>query len=63
MRELAEEFGITGVDLEVIGEADYADEHSRCHAFRYTAVSNGPVTLQPEEVARGDWVSVANSVS
>lgn len=58
-RELAEELGIVGVELEVIGEADYADDRSRYHAFRYTAVSDGPVTLQPEDVAWGDWVSVA----
>ena len=59
VRELAEELGIVGAELEVIGEADYADERSRYHAFRYTAVSDDPVTLQPEEVAWGEWVSVA----
>ena len=60
VRELAEELGITGVDLEVVGEADYTDEHSRYHAFRYTAVSDGPVRLQPEEVAWGEWVTLAD---
>lgn len=54
-RELAEELGISGVPLTSLGEADYADEHTRFRGFRYEVRWDGPVTLQPEEVAEGDW--------
>ena len=59
VREAAEELGVHGVELEPLGEADYADEHTRYHAFAYTCVYDGPITWQAEEVAWGDWVSVA----
>ncbi len=59
VRELAEELGITGVELESLGESDYADEHTSYHAFLYAAVWNGPVRLQPEEVDWGGWVTPA----
>ena len=58
-RELAEELGITGVGLTVLFETDYADEHTRFHAFCYECRWDGPVRWQPEEVAWGDWVSPA----
>ncbi len=56
-RELAEELGITGVPLEPIGEADYADVHTRYHAYLFTCTYDGPVTWQPDEVAWGAWVT------
>lgn len=56
VRELAEELGVTGVDLRQVGEADYADEHTRYRAFLYRATWDGPIRMQPEEVAWGDWV-------
>ncbi len=55
-RELAEELGISGVSLEPLGEGDYSDDRTSYHAFCYTALWDGPVTWQPEEVAWGDWV-------
>lgn len=55
-RELAEELGVTGVPLVPVGEADYADEHTRYRAFRYRTTWDGPVRMQPEEVAWGDWI-------
>ena len=58
-RELAEELGITGVDLAALYETDYADDHTRFHAFCYECRWDGPVRWQPEEVAWGDWVSPA----
>jgi 8-oxo-dGTP pyrophosphatase MutT (NUDIX family) len=36
-REVAEELGVTGVRLEPLGEADYADDHTRCRAFLFAA--------------------------
>jgi len=58
LRELAEELGVTGVPLVSLGEGDYADDHTRYHAFLFTATYDGPITWQPEEVAWGDWVTV-----
>ncbi len=59
VREAEEELGVTGVALTSLGEGDYADEHTRYHAFCFTCVYDGPITWQPEEVAWGAWVSVA----
>ncbi|AEG45427.1 NUDIX hydrolase [Isoptericola variabilis] len=56
-REVAEELGVGGVQLEPLGEDDYADEHTRYHAYLYTCTYDGPVTWQPEEVAWGAWVT------
>ncbi|MBM0125456.1 NUDIX domain-containing protein [Pimelobacter simplex] len=58
VREAAEELGVSGVELAVIGEDDYADAHTAYHAFAYTCVYDGPITWQPEEVAWGAWVSL-----
>lgn len=62
VRELAEELGISGVRLDGLGEADYADQHTNYHAFLYSVVWNGPVRLQPEEVDWGDWVTLDDLV-
>ena len=56
-RELEEELGVTS-ELESLGESDYADEHTRYHAFRYVTTWDGPITPQPEEVAYGAWLSL-----
>jgi isopentenyldiphosphate isomerase len=56
-RELAEELGVTS-EIEPLGEADYADDHTSYHAFRYLTTWDGPITPQPEEVAYGAWLSV-----
>jgi aminoglycoside phosphotransferase (APT) family kinase protein len=56
-RELAEELGVTS-ELEPLTEADYADEHTRYHAFRYVTTWDGEITPQPEEVSYGGWVSI-----
>ncbi|HEU4910999.1 MAG TPA: NUDIX domain-containing protein, partial [Actinomycetes bacterium] len=58
-RELAEELGVTGVRLEPLFTQWYADEvmHHLCHVW--TARYDGPVTHQPEEVAWGTWMTVA----
>lgn len=62
-REVQEEFGIAGVDLTPIGEADYADDHSAYHAFGYLVTYDGPIRWQPEEVVWGDWVSLEELTS
>jgi 8-oxo-dGTP pyrophosphatase MutT (NUDIX family) len=57
VRELAEELGIAGVELTKLPEGDYADDHTRYHAYLYTCVWAGPITHQPEEVDWGAWMS------
>jgi 8-oxo-dGTP pyrophosphatase MutT (NUDIX family) len=54
-RELAEELGVTGVDLEPIRVAHYGDEHTDYWGHCYTATWDGELRLQPEEVAWGAW--------
>jgi isopentenyldiphosphate isomerase len=61
-RELAEELGVVGVPLESLGEADYADQHTRYRAFLYSCTYDGPIRWQPEEVAWGSWVAPARLV-
>ncbi|TDD58673.1 NUDIX domain-containing protein [Kribbella antibiotica] len=63
VRELAEELGITGVELAKLPEGDYADDHTRYHAYLYTCVWDGPVSHQPEEVAWGAWMSPSELVA
>ncbi len=58
-REVFEELGVTGVPLRRIGVDTYADEHTSYVAFLYETVYDGPIRLQPEEVAWGDWMSPA----
>ncbi|MFE5292158.1 NUDIX hydrolase [Isoptericola sp. NPDC056618] len=58
-RELAEELGVTGVELAPLGVADYADDRTRMREFLYECTYDGPVTWQPEEVAWGAWVPPA----
>ncbi len=56
-REVEEELGVTS-PLVSIGEADYADDQTTYHAFLYETVWDGPVRLQPEEVASGRWMTL-----
>jgi 8-oxo-dGTP pyrophosphatase MutT (NUDIX family) len=58
-RELAEELGVTGVELVPLGVADYVDDRTRMHGFIYECTYDGPITWQPEEVAWGAWVTPA----
>jgi len=63
VRELAEELGISGVELEKLPEGDYADDNTAYHAYLYRCVWDGPVLHQPEEVAWGAWMSPAELVA
>lgn len=58
-RELAEELGVTGVPLTPLFVTTYEDDTTRYHAHAYLAVHDGPVVHQPEEVAWGAWVPLA----
>lgn len=57
-REAAEELGVRG-ELVSLGEADYADAHTRYRAFRYWTIAPGPLELQAEEVLGGEWLEVS----
>ncbi len=63
VRELAEELGITGVQLVALPEGDYRDDDTAYHAYLYSCVWDGPVRHQPEEVEWGDWLSPAEVVA
>lgn len=54
--ELAEELGITGVELVPRFRRWYHDEHTHYLAFGYEVTWDGPVVHQPEEVADGGWM-------
>jgi len=58
-RELAEELGVAGVRLEELFSGWYVDEVTRHLYHVWTATYDGPVTHQPEEVAWGAWMTVA----
>ncbi|MGO4958444.1 NUDIX hydrolase [Luteococcus sp. Sow4_B9] len=57
-RELAEELGITGVELRLLGEGDYRDDRLDLHAWLFHVVWDGPVQHQASEVAWGGWMGV-----
>ena len=55
-RELAEEAGIGGVDLELIAEGSYEDGTVRELAAVYGTRAAGPFTFTDGEVVGTDWV-------
>ena len=62
-RELAEELGLTGLDLRPLFVEWYADDHTTylAHVFDtvYDPHRDGPIRHQPEEVAAGWWMTLA----
>ena len=59
VRELAEELGVRAAPLVPLERFVYDDGRLRYHVFAYEAFWDGPVTWQPEEVAWGGWMTVA----
>jgi 8-oxo-dGTP pyrophosphatase MutT (NUDIX family) len=59
MRELEEELGITGQTLVGMGQRLYEDDTTRCVEYVFEVVWDGPIRHQPEEVAEGRWVTLA----
>jgi 8-oxo-dGTP pyrophosphatase MutT (NUDIX family) len=59
LRELAEELGVRNAPLVPLERFVYDDGRLRYHVFAYEAFWDGPVTWQPEEVAWGGWMTVA----
>ena len=60
-RELGEELGVTGVPLAPLFTLVYDEGPGglRSHMFAFEARWDGPVHHQPEEVAAGGWMPVA----
>ena len=59
-RELTEELGIRA-DLEPLFPVAYADNRTVVKAMAYRAVHDGPFRLQPEEVVRGEFVTLGEA--
>lgn len=60
-RELAEELGVSGVPLVELFSMTYDEGEGglRSHLWAFEARWDGPVRHQPEEVADGGWMPVA----
>lgn len=59
VRELAEELGVSGVAPTPLGRHLYADDTTRCVEYAYEVTWDGPIVHQPEEVADGRWMTLA----
>ena len=55
-RELAEELGVTGVELRPLGAGRYRDEAVALIGRGYVAVSDGPFVFTDGEIAEVRWV-------
>ncbi|MBD3239209.1 MAG: NUDIX hydrolase YfcD [Chitinivibrionales bacterium] len=53
LRELAEELGVTGVDIERLFDFVYVTEENHVFGEAFRCVWDGPMVLQAEEVASG----------
>jgi 8-oxo-dGTP pyrophosphatase MutT (NUDIX family) len=58
-RELEEEMGIRGAALSPLFDFYYEDHGNRVWGRAYSCTHDGPVTLQKEEVASGDFLPLA----
>ena len=57
-RELAEELGVTEQPLTALFDFFWENAHCRVWGRVYRCVYNGPMTLQPEEVVSGRFMSL-----
>jgi len=57
-RELAEELGITGPPPRPILAFQYEDADNRVNGRVYSYSHDGPLTLQREEIAAGEWLDL-----
>jgi len=57
-RELAEELGITGSPPRPILAFQYEDADNRVNGRVYSYSHDGPLTLQREEIAAGEWLDL-----
>ena len=61
-REAEEEIGVV-VEPERLFPIHYRDARSIVYGMVYRAVHDGPFRFQPEEVARGEFVSLADGIA
>ena len=59
MRELAEEYGLSGVELAPLFVETYDLADVRCHGYLYEARSDGPFTVQESEIESAWWEPVS----
>jgi isopentenyldiphosphate isomerase len=59
-RELAEEIGVTDVDLEELGRGRFEDESVAMLGRCYRAVSAGPFVFSDAEVVETEWIDPAS---
>jgi Cys-tRNA(Pro) deacylase len=59
-RELAEELGVSHVELTSLTTHLFEDGTTRCFEHAYEVTWEGEVTLQPEEVAEGRWATMTD---
>jgi len=57
-RELAEELGITGAAPRPILAFQYEDPGNRVNARVYSCSYDGPLALQSDEIAAGEWLDL-----
>ncbi|CAL5221884.1 g4147 [Coccomyxa viridis] len=62
VRELEEEMGITGACLETLFDFWYSDNTCRLWGRLFRCKSDGPFTLDPEEVETGSFMSLQEVV-
>jgi len=60
VRELQEELGVNGVRLRHLFDQYYEDAQSRVWGRIYSCTSEGPFTLQAEEIAYGRFIALAD---
>ena len=56
-RELAEELGVSGVNLQFLFDQYYEDQENRVWGRIFTCTFEGPFILQPEEVEYGRFMN------
>ena len=62
-REIAEELGVRGVPLHPLFRHTFRDEFSHSLIEVYAVVHSGPMRLQAEEVAAGEWMEEAGALA
>jgi isopentenyldiphosphate isomerase len=60
-REIAEELGVRGVPIHSLFSHRFQDTHSNSLIRVFGCLYDGPITLQPEEVAEGAWAAPAQA--
>ena len=63
IREAEEELGIRGVPLKAHFKMFFEQDNNSCWGMVYSCIYDGPFTLQPEEVANGEFVPVEKILS